>query len=140
MDKKPKKIIPDNIPMKYREMILLLESIMYDIRAGWDKGMLKRAKDKRVEKCIDIICKINRAINNESGELCKLTKWDKMYEPIGLYLTGVYEGRILRTSYNNGGYEGLEKIHGLPRNPKHRSKWYQKELKKFQRYKLHYND
>ncbi len=135
-----KKVIPENIPMKYRELILLLESIMYDIRAHWGGGMISRAKDKRVKKCLDIVIKISiKAHEVESNELNKV-EWSKFFECIGLYLTGVYEGRILKTSYKYGGYEGLDKIHGLNDNPKNHSKWYQKELKKYQRYKLNYEN
>ncbi len=126
--------------MKYRELILLLESLMYDIRSHWGGGMISRAKDGRVKKCIEIVIKLSRESSDvEPNELSKV-EWSIFFNRLGLYITGVYEGSILKTHYKHGGYEDLYKIHGLHLNPKNRSKWYQKELKKYQRYKLNYEN
>lgn len=105
--------------MSTAEKMMLLEWLMYDIRANWH-GPKQRLKDKRVWKCLELIDQLYRiATNREHADhnLVRNISWHKFYERIGLYLTGRFEGRILRESISNGGYEGLEQIHG--RNPAH---------------------
>jgi hypothetical protein len=118
--------------MSTAEKIMLLEWLMYDIRAWWHKGKT-RLKDKRVWKCIALIGQLWKITQDNSHPDHKLVRdivWHKFYERIGLYLTGQYEGRILRASVMEGGYEGLEKFHG--RNPAHSlcSVEYRREFKR----------
>lgn len=104
------------------EQILLLQEVMSDIRLNWDERRFNRINDKRVWLCIDIVENFDNLLaakldKHESIEtqILEDIKWDNFYNLLGLYLTGIYEGRILRDSFCEGGYEGLEKIHKLDR-------------------------
>ena len=116
--------------MNKREKILLLQTLMCDIRNTWDDGKYKRYKDKRVWKCLELI-----------DELCDTDDiFSNLYNNIGVYLCGRHEGRILRTSYKDGGYEGLEDIHRYSiKTFKHRSDEFKKSLKTLSKYPKQYN-
>ncbi len=99
------------------EKVLLLEMLMMDIRHDWDKNPQDRHKDPRVLACIQIIWECQNFTHNKRDTnyiFIEMVKWHGFMQNIGLYLTGKYEGRILKESHYNGGYEGLHLIHRLP--------------------------
>lgn len=107
------------------EKILLLETLMCDIKNWWDRGKEKRYKDKRVWKCLELVDELSLIANNyEHKEHSKVygIYWFKFYQSIGVYLAGRHEGAYLRMSICDGGYEGLEAFHRLKPNFSMRSK------------------
>ena len=64
--------------MDIREKILLLETLMIDIRSSWDIGKLKWYKDKRVWKCFQLISEfliINGDVNHKDRQaVCDLER------------------------------------------------------------------
>ena len=115
-----------------KEKILLLETLMDDIRGGWDGGKLKRYKDKRVWMCLKLIKDftiISRDYNHKDNRIVADLDWFKFHQALGVYLAGSYEGRYLRMSICDGGYEGLDKFHGLNPSFSMRSKEFCKTVK-----------
>ena len=102
--------------MNTKEKLLLLDILMTDIRGDWDGGKYKRYKDIRVWKCLELIGELNSiAIDYTHKDyliVCNIN-WDNFYKTMGEYLTARFEGRALRKSVCDGGYEGLDAFHKL---------------------------
>jgi hypothetical protein len=89
-------------------------------------------KDERVWKCLKLIDEfstISHDSNHPEYNLFSSINWHKFYETIGCYLTARFEGRYLRQSVCNGGYEGLEYFHKLKPTFSKRSKEFCKMAK-----------
>ena len=107
------------------EKILLLETLMHDIRSWWDGGKLKRYQDKRVWECLKLVDELSIIANDykhKDHNKVYGIYWFNFYQSIGVYLAGRHEGRYLRMSICNGGYEGLKAFHRLKPNFSMRSK------------------
>lgn len=123
--------------MDTREMMLLLQLLMHDIRAGYESGP-SAAKDKRAWKALDLVDELSNISNNHDHKdyvMVSCISWHKFYESIGVYLTGRFEGRYLNMSICDGGYDGLEYFHKLSETDfKSRSPQFKKQLKEHSRY------
>jgi hypothetical protein len=96
-EEKEKKVIA----MDTQEKILLLDLLLYDIKADWDFNVGDRQRDPRIWECVEILDSLN------SEQLNVLP----YFANIGLYLTGKFEGGIFGA--DRGGFEGLQQVHKL---------------------------
>jgi len=129
--------------MILREKVLLLQMLMHNIRSAWDSGKYKRYKDKRIWKILELIKEISiearRNWKNRSYNKYSEIDYYTFSKLLGLYLLGDYEGRILRQSYKEGGYEDLEQIHGYTlKTFKNRSKEFRNTFKAYAKYPEQY--
>lgn len=81
--------------MSHEEKLLLLQLLMLDMRgsfpSGWEDPRLVRAAELSVELCLSKHQHRISTIEEDSG----------------------FDGRHFRTSVDNGGYEGMDSLHGL---------------------------
>lgn len=120
--------------MNDREKMLLLDILMSDIRSSWDLKRNKRLKDKRVWRCLELIDDMQKIANDTNHKLYSVAScipWQKFYETMGIYLTGRFEGRFMRKSVCNGGYEGLYLFHHIRADFSLRSKEFSSEIKTY---------
>lgn len=92
--------------MVKKEKIFLLQLTLEDIRGDWLYDCEERAEVAR----------------GLAEELCYTHMVEKIKRFISYVEEGDVDGRYFRTSFDNGGYEGMEKLHGLPRTLEGKSK------------------
>jgi hypothetical protein len=120
--------------MDIKEKILLLEILMTDIRSSWDTNTDKILRDQRIWtslKLIDEFQFISTNYEHQHYNLFRVVNWQNFHNSIGCYLTGRYEGRYLRMSICDGGYEGLELLHQLEPKFSLRSDEFKAEVKRY---------
>lgn len=83
--------------MTNNEKILLLQLILIDIRGNWADHL-----EERTEKALELAKELNLKAHIESIE--------EYIEECGF---GDNDGRFFRMSYEEGGYENMEILHGL---------------------------
>lgn len=108
---------------KLREKFLLLEILMLDICMNWSD---KPQSDNRVLKSIEIAKQLWQATNYQDN------RFKKVICTIGIYSTGIYEGRYLRMSFSRyGGYENMSNYHQLKLSKNRRTRWFKNQIKKY---------
>lgn len=83
--------------MDKNEKLLLLQLILEDIRGNWGFDL-----EPRVDEALDLA---------QDLELPEFIKSIKEYKEN--CVCGDTDGRFFRNSYEDGGYEGMEMLHGL---------------------------
>lgn len=99
--------------MSREEKLLLLQLILKDIRGNWGYNL-----GKRVDKALDL-----------ANDL----KLDEFIESIKEYREdckeGYNDGRFFRMSYEDGGYEDMEELHGLKHTIVDKSNEFKSEIR-----------
>ena len=97
--------------MNNKEKLLLLDLILQDLRGNWGFN---------VENRIAVAFELSQGLGL-SQFIISISEFEDLYE------NGNGDGRFFRTTYDNGGYVGMEDVHGLPYKISGRSGEFKKE-------------
>lgn len=97
--------------MNDKEKLLLLDLILQDLRGNWGFEV-----ESRIAVAFELAVELGLDQFIES-----INEFEEFYE------SGNGDGRFFRTTYDDGGYIGMEDVHGLPYRIAGRSEEFKKE-------------